>query len=192
MTYATLKADIATWARRSDLTSAIPSFVALAESEIYKAHAQPLRVREMEAEVTLTVAGLAATLPNDYLEARYIKLDDADTTQLLYLPPERWNQHQSGFFTVVGLEVRLPSNTTSNLTLVYLAKPAALANDSDTNAVLEAYYGIYLSAAMKYASGYVKDVASAQTYQMQLDSYMEGASRHGKPITAGPLVMRAA
>lgn len=192
MTYATLKSDVAVWARRSDLTSAIPSFVALAESEIYKTHAIPLRVREMEEEASLTVTGLTADLPADYLEARYIKLDDADKTTLLYMPPAQWNQYKEGFFTVVGTEVRLPNGVTSNLTLGYIAKPAALTNNTDTNAVLETYYGIYLSATMKYASVYVKDVASAQIYQTQLDTYMDGASKNNKPITAGQLVVRAA
>lgn len=192
MTYATLKTDIATWARRSDLTSAIPSFVALAETEIFKTHAIPLRVREMEQETTLTVTSGAATVPSDYLEARYIKLNDAEQTSILYMTPEKWNTNQNGFFTVVAGQIRVPNNVTSTLKLVYLAKPAALANDSDTNDVLENYYGTYLAGAMKYASVYVKDIAAAQTYQGQLDSYLDGAARHNKPTTAGSLVVRTA
>lgn len=192
MTYADLKASITTFARRGDLVSAIPEFVSLAETEIYKTHKPPLRVREMEIESDLTVTGLAATVPTDYLEARYVKLDDSDQTTILYLPPSQWNPYQAGFFTVVGMELRLPNNTTSNLKLVYLARPATLANDSDTNDVLDAYYGIYLSAAMKYASVYVKDMAAAQIYQNQLDAYISGANDNNKSIAAGPLVVRAA
>ena len=192
MTYATLKADIAQWARRSDLTGAIPSFVALAEMEIYKTHATPLRVREMEDEATLTVTGLVATVPTDFLEARYIKLDDNDHTTILYKSPESWNPHSTGFFTIVGDEIRLPNNVTSNIKIVYLAQPVPLVNDADTNSVLDNYYGIYLSASMKYASVYVKDLNSAPTYQTQLDTFLNAAARHSKPMTAGSLVVRTA
>jgi len=192
MTYATLKADIATWARRSDLTAAIPSFVSLAEMEIYKTHASPLRVREMEDEAALVVTSLVATVPADFLEARYIKLDDSLQTTLLYKAPESWNRNCGGFFTIVDDEIRLANGVTSNITLVYCAQPAALANDTDTNEILEKYYGIYFSASMKYASAYVKDAASVAGYQGQLDIYMDGASRHGKPMTAGSLVVRTA
>jgi len=192
MTYATLKADIATWARRGDLTAAIPSFVLLAESEIYKTHAQPLRVREMETEATIVSTDLRAPLPDDFLSARYLKLSNAAETRLQYEAPEAWNESHSGYFTTVGSEVRLPTCAAGNALLVYLAKPAALSNDTDTNAILDAYYGIYLSASMKYASAYVKDVASVQLYQSQLDAYLDGAARHNKPITVGSLVVRSA
>jgi hypothetical protein len=189
-TYATLKADVATWARRSDLTSAIPAFVSLAEMEIYKTHQPPLRVREMETESSLTVTALTAAVPANYLEARYIKLDNTDRPTIQYMAPSKWDQYQSGFFTVVGDEIRLPADTSSNLKLVYLAQPAALVNDADTNDVLNAYYGIYLSATLKYAAAYVKDYASRDTFQLQLDAFISGAISNNKPVAAGPLTVQ--
>jgi hypothetical protein len=189
MTYATLKSDIAVWARRGDLTGAIPSFVALAESEIYKTHSNPLRVREMETNATVTVTGNSAPLPADFLEARYIRKDEI-TVSLSYTPPEEWRS-TSNFFTVIATSLKLPSGVSGTPTLVYLAKPAPLANDSDTNVILENYYGIYLSASMKYAAAFVKDLASVQLYQGQLDAYLDGANLHNKPITVGSLVVRA-
>lgn len=188
-TFATLKADIAGWARRGDLTSAIPSFVALAEMEIFKTHNPPLRVRQMETEASLTVTSLTAAVPTDYLEARYIKLNDTDRTTILYTTPDNWNQYKSGYFTVVGDEIRLPSDITSNLKLVYIAQPAALTNDSDTNAVLDAYYGIYLSASLKHAAAYVKDFNAATTFAGQLDQFIAGAVGNNKSIAAGPLAV---
>ena len=191
-TYATLRTDIATWARRSDLTSAIPTFVALAETEIFLTHVPPLRVRQMETEADLTVTSLSATVPADYLQARYIKLDNSDQNTILYVAPDKFNPYQYGFFTVVGDEIRLPSGIGSNLKLVYLAKPAALTNDADTNDVLNSYYGIYLSAALKYAAFYVKDYTSADTFQTQLDTFISGANLNNKPVAAGPLMVKTA
>lgn len=191
MTYATLKADIATWARRSDLTSAIPSFVSLAEMEIYRTHATPLRVLEMEEEVTLTVTSQVATLPADFLDARYIKLDNSSKTTIFYIPPDAWTP-SCGKFTIVASEVRLPTGLTGNLKLVYFAQPEKLSSDADTNDVLENYYGAYLSASLKYAAAYVKDANAVSFYQAQLDTFLDGADRHGKSLTAGPLVVRVA
>lgn len=191
-TYATLKSDVALWMRRSDLTAAIPSFVRLAEQEIYKTHGNPLRVREMETEVTLTVTSSAATLPSDYLQARYVKLVDATGTTLFYSPPDAWNSQKTALFTVVGSEIRFPTGATSTVKLSYIAQPAALSGDADTSSVLDAYYGIYLSASLKYAAVYIKDDSRAAGFQNQLDAFLGTASNVNKAVAAGPLVVRCA
>jgi hypothetical protein len=191
-TFATLKADIAAWARRSDLTAVIPSFVALAEVEIYRTHNPPLRVRQMETEADLTVTALAATVPANYLAARYIKLDNADQTTILYVTPDNFNPYKTGFFTVVGDEIRLPQGVSSPLKLVYLAQPAALSGDADTNDVLDNYYGIYLAASLKFASFYVKDFGAADNFQAQLSTFIIGAAANNKSVAAGPLTVKTA
>lgn len=191
-TFATLKSDIANWMRRSDLTSVIPSFVALAESDIFSTHIPPLRVRQMETETTLTVTALTATVPSDYVQSRYIKLDDAAQTTLQYTAPENFNRYKSGYFTVVGTEIRLPEGITSNVKLVYYAKPAALANDSDTNSVLTSYYGVYLATSLKYAAAYIKDVPASENFRMQSDAFIVGANDNNKSVAIGPLSVKAA
>lgn len=191
-TFADLKTDIAAWMRRSDLTTVIPSFVSLAEQEIYRIHANPLRVREMETEATLTITNSVATVPTDYLEAKSLKLDDVSESLLLFKVPEQWTSKSIGFFTVIGSEIRVPSSVTSDAKLVYTAQPAALVGDADTNAVLDAFYGCYLSAALKYASTYIKDDGRSQLFKGQLDEYLSVASKRNKTLTAGPLAVRAA
>lgn len=191
-TFANLKSDVAAWMRRSDLTAVIPSFVALAEQEIFRTHVNPLRVREMETESTLTITSSVATVPSNYLEAKSLKLTDTDTSLLLFRVPERWDSNSDGFFTVVGSQIRVPSSVTSNAKLVYMAQPAALSGDADTSSVLDTYYGIYLSATLKYASTYVKDDSRAQLFQGQLDNYLSVASKRNQTLIAGPLAVRAA
>ena len=159
-TYSTLQTDIATWMHRSDLTSAIPSFIALAEEELFKTHFNALRVREMEAEETLTVSNLAATLPADFLEARYIKLNDSLRTTIFYTPPEKWKPSSYGYFTIIGAEIRLPTGVSNDLKLVYFAKPDPLAT-TPTNAVLDNYSGAYLKGALKYSFMFAKDPQAA-------------------------------
>lgn len=188
MTYATLKTDIAAWMHRDDLTSVIPSFVALAETEIFKLSG--LRVREMETEADLTVTSLAATLPSNYLEARYIKQDNAGQRTLFYRPPEDWTQDHSGYFTVIGSEIRLPTGFTTDLKLVYYAKPAALSADGDTNSVLQSYYQAYLSASLKFAHIYAKDAECAQIQDAALTQFISEANAANRN-TIGPLAVRS-
>lgn len=191
MTYATLKSDIAAWAHRADMTAVIPSFVAMAETDIYKTGKPVLRVREMETEATLTVTSLTATLPSDFLEARYIKQDDSGERTLFYRPPEDWTQDHSGYFTIVDDEIRLPTGFTENLNLVYYAKPAALSSDGDTNTVLEDYYQAYLSASLKYAFTYTQNLNAAQLHENALSSFISAANAANKNVI-GPLAVRSA
>ncbi len=185
-TYTSLQSDIATWARRSDLTAVIPSFIALAENEIFRAHVTPLRVREMETEATLTVANLAASLPADYLDARYIKLDNSTRDTLYYFPPEKWKPSSYGYFTIVGNEIRLPNGVSNDLKLVYYAKPEPLATTA-TNTILDNYYTAYLEGALKFAFSYVRDTPKAQLAQGALDNFLATANLKNKVALAGPL-----
>ena len=185
-TYTSLQTDIATWARRSDLTALIPSFIALAENEIFRAHVTPLRVREMETEATLTVANLAASLPADYLDARYIKLDNSTRETLYYFPPEKWKPSSYGYFTIVGNEIRLPTGVSNDLKLVYYAKPEPLATTA-TNTILDNYYTAYLEGALKFAFSYVRDTPKAQLAQGALDNFLATANLKNKVALAGPL-----
>lgn len=185
-TYTSLQSDIATWARRSDLTALIPSFIALAENEIFRAHVTPLRVREMETEATLTVSNLAASLPADYLDARYIKLDNSTRDTLYYFPPEKWKPSSYGYFTIVGNEIRLPTGVSNDLKLVYYAKPEPLATTA-TNTILDNYYTAYLEGALKFAFSYVRDTPKAQLAQGALDNFLATANLKNKVALAGPL-----
>lgn len=191
-TYASLQNDITAWMHRGDLAAVIPSFVALAEEEIFKTSPNPLRVREMETEDDLVVTSSTATLPADYLEARYIKKDDTDRTTIYYKAPELWNQYDSSAFTIVGTQIRLPSGIGSNLKIVYFAKPAALTGASDTNEVLNNYYQSYFYASMKQAYIYAKDINGASAMQGLLDGVLAAANAKNKSAVAGALFVRAA
>ena len=189
--YGTLQTDVATWARRDDLGPMIPSFIALAEEEIFRAHQTPLRVREMETEAVLTVTSLTASLPANYLDARYIKLDNATRDTLYYLPPEKWQPSSYGYFTIVGNEIRLPTGISNNLKLVYYAKPDPLAT-TNSNTLLTNYYTAYLEGALKFAFAYVRDTPKSQLAQMALDNFLVTANQKNKAAIAGALRVVAA
>ena len=70
MTYTELKAQIATWAKRTDLTTLIPGFIQQAESRIGRA----LRVRQMEMALADTAINSAyeVALPSGFLSLKAV------------------------------------------------------------------------------------------------------------------------
>jgi len=67
-TYAELQASVADWLARSDLTTQIPDFIALAEARINRV----LRLQAMETAYTGTIAGGVIAVPSDWLEWRSV------------------------------------------------------------------------------------------------------------------------
>jgi len=84
--YTELKAAIADWLDRSDLTARIPDFIALAETRINR----ELRIRPMEYRATMnTTAGQRYfALPGGYLQMRNFQLNTDPITPLEYITPE--------------------------------------------------------------------------------------------------------
>ena len=65
--YSGLKASIANWLNRTDLTSEIPDFIELAENRIF----HDVRVPTNEKTVLLTLSSDGyATIPSDFLEVK--------------------------------------------------------------------------------------------------------------------------
>jgi len=62
MSFTTLKADIADYIHRTDLTTQIPGFIARAENFMFR----ELNLREIETKVTGTTAGATISLPADF------------------------------------------------------------------------------------------------------------------------------
>lgn len=76
--YAWLKAAVARWLHRSDLTEQVADFIALAEARMYR----ELRIRAMESALTGTTTDAALALPSDYVELKHARVDG-------YAPLER-------------------------------------------------------------------------------------------------------
>jgi hypothetical protein len=70
--YTDLKASVADYLARTDLTTQIPDFITLAENRLRR----DLRLRQMIKVVTTATAAGDSTvaLPNDFLEMRYMHI----------------------------------------------------------------------------------------------------------------------
>ena len=111
-TYTELKDAVADWLDRSDLTSRIPDFIALAEARINR----ELRIRPMEVRsVAYTSSGQKYfNLPGGYLQMRNIQLNTNPTTPLEYITPEMldrlYGSNTTGkprAYTLIGDEIQL-------------------------------------------------------------------------------------
>ena len=168
-TYDDLKAEIAAWLRRSDLTDEIPSFIALAEAQMNRR----LRVRPMTARLAQNWNGEYVELPGDFLSERLVKLTTGGTTVLRYLTPEEMDAKirapASGkprFYALYGAELRLhpiPDQTYA-AELVYLQALPALSDSNASNWLLAVHPDAYLYGALTQSAPYLRADERLQTW----------------------------
>ena len=167
-TYTELKASLADWLNRSDLTSVIPDFISLAEAQMER----QLRTRQMIVRATASFAAGAeyGTVPDDFLEAKAVKLDTNPVTSLTFQTIDALDQLSnttylsSGkplYFTVVGNQFRLLPIPDGAYTaeLVYYSKLTKLSASVATNWLLTQAPDVYLYGSLLQAAPYLQDDA---------------------------------
>ena len=163
-TYTELKASVADWLNRSDLTAAIPDFISLAEAQIERT----LRTRQMIVRANASFNVEFGATPADFLEVRSFKLSGTNPpTPLSFmtidaLDAESTKFTASGrpkFFGIVGGQFRLvPTPDTNYATeLTYYAKLSKLSASVASNFILSASPDIYLYGALLQAAPYLQD-----------------------------------
>jgi hypothetical protein len=199
-TYAELKASVADWLNRSDLTSAITDFVSLAESQMER----DLRTRQMIVRANATVNTEYSALPDDYLEAKSFKLTGTNPISPLVfqsinamddLQVSYTSSGQPKYFCVIGGQIRvLPVPDTSYVSeLIYYAKLSKLSNSNTTNWLLTLSPDVYLYGSLLQAAPYLQDDARIQVwaglYQKGIDALNLSDERGS--MTGGALMARA-
>lgn len=165
-TYTELKASIGDWLNRTDLTSAIPDFISLAEAQIER----QLRTRQMIVRSNADISTEYAALPGGFLETKSFKLtstnpvtplifqtiDALDDLSRLYSSPSR-----PKYFGIVGGQVRVvPSPDTSYTTeLIYYSTLSKLSSTVSSNWLLAASPDVYLYGSLLQAAPYLQDDA---------------------------------
>jgi len=170
-TYAELKTSIGDWLNRSDLTTAIPDFISLAEAQIERT----LRTRQMIVRANASFDAQYGAVPSDFLETKSLKLTSTNPqTPLSFLSidaldAEMTKHTASGkpkFFGIVGGQFRIVPTPDSNYTteLTYYAKLAKLSNANTSNWLLSSSPDIYLYGSLLQAAPYLQDDARIQTW----------------------------
>jgi hypothetical protein len=170
--YGDLKSEIAGWLARSDQAARIPTFIAMAESRMWNGGSDllpgieitPLRTREMETTATLTVANDTATLPADFLELRRLYWINA-------------GNDSPTSYTIEDGKLVFPDVASSTIQIAYYRSLPAMSADSDTNAILLRYPGIYLHGALTEGFSFARNAEQAQTHLQRFVSLIRGANR---------------
>lgn len=199
-TYTELKTSVGDWLNRTDLTSVIPDFIALAESQIER----QLRTRQMIVRATASISTEYSAVPDDFLETKSIKLTGTDPiTPLSFetvdsLDNLKTQYRSSGapiFFGIVGGQIRvLPvPDATYTTELTYYAKLSKLSASVATNWLLTQAPDVYLYGSLLQAAPYLQDDARipvwSSLYQAGLDQLQIADDRGA--TSGGALLTRA-
>lgn len=197
--YTELKASVADWLNREDLTTQIPDFITFCEARLNRT----LRVREMlTRRRTVTSNGFIA-LPTDYLETYQLQLPSNATNTpdpLTYIGPNEVAQFKAvsmtgktRYYTIIdGAFELIPTPSSSvELTITYYAKIPALTSSNATNWLLTKAPDLYLYATLANAAPYLNNderipvwsqLASSAFDELTMDS--ERASRSRTSLVA--------
>ena len=163
-TYTELKASVADWLNRTDLTSVIPDFISLAEAQIERT----LRTRQMIVRATASINTEYSAVPDDFLETKSIKLNTNPVTALVFESIDALDSLKSttyispgrpGYFGIVGGQIRvLPvPDSTYTAELIYYAKLSKLSSSVAVNWLLTQAPDVYLYGSLMQAAPYLKD-----------------------------------
>jgi hypothetical protein len=163
-TYSDLQASVANWLHRSDLTSIIPDFIALAEARI----ARDLRIRNQIASTTLlTAAGVqAVALPTGWLEFENITITSSPDISPVFVNIQHLNKnYPNNDYTGVPQVYTIEANTIMfgpipdaaySVPVLYYKKFDPLST-TPTNWLLTNHPSIYLYATMAEAMTYTQE-----------------------------------
>lgn len=169
-TYTELKASVADWINRDDLTAVIVDFISLAEAQIERT----LRTTQMIVRATASIDGEYSAVPADFLETRTVKLntnpiqplqfetvDSLDSLRIQYIAPGR-----PQYFGIVGTQIRVVPvpDTTYTAELIYYGKLTKLSSTNATNWLLTSSPDIYLYGALLQGAPYLQNDERIQTW----------------------------
>ena len=162
-TYSELKSNIADWLLRDDLTSVIPTFISLAESQMNR----DIRDHRMVKRATANIDSEYFVKPTDWLETIRFQINTTPIATLLFVTPdqaaeEKVNFSSSGkpkFFTNVGTQIEvIPTpDATYEAELAYYSKIPSLSDVTTSNWLLSSNPDIYLYGALLQAAPYLND-----------------------------------
>lgn len=181
MNYTELKTAIANYTHRDDLTAKLPTFIQLAEANIFR----ELSLNEIETSVTATTSGNSITLPSDFgsvsrliitYQGREVTIDSAinpDVSTTAGFPAS---------YTLENNVLRLfpaPADAYS-YTLFYIPSITGLSDANTTNWLSINAPDLYLyAAALEYARD-AKNLGEVQKLEPTVNTLLDSVRRHSE------------
>jgi hypothetical protein len=174
-TYSELRAAVADFLNRDDLTATIPSFISLAEAALNRR----VRAPEMVTRATVTIDAEYENRPADWMETIRYQVNTNPITVLEFVTPEeaiiqKTKFSASGvpmFFSTVGTQfqhVPMPDGSYTG-ELMYYGRIPALSDTITSNWLLTANPDIYLYATLVQSAPYLKEDERIATWMGMLD-----------------------
>nr|BAR27962.1 conserved protein of unknown function [uncultured Mediterranean phage uvMED] len=200
-TYTTLKASIANWLNRSDLTSEIADdFIKLTEADFNS----KLRIRKMVAQTSFTIDSETEALPTGFLQVRDIYILNGNTkVPLTYTTPSQMDStvgtSTTGLpnsFTILGDTFRFSPKPDASYTayINYYKSFDALSDTTTTNYILTTHPAIYLYGALFHAANFLGGInpQQVQTWQQMFATAMERLELNDREdqVSGSPLQIR--
>jgi hypothetical protein len=163
-TFAGLKATIADYLNRDDLTAIIPSFITIAEAKFNR----KLRTRQMIKRAEGQIESAFFAYPADWLQAKEFQLNTNPIVRLQFVTEAygdelKANRYvsigQPAYYTITGTQLEfIPTpDSTYSAELTYYAKIPALSDANTSNWLLAYAPDLYLYGALLEAAPYLKD-----------------------------------
>jgi len=160
-TYSDLKASVADFLNRSDLTSVIPDFVTMAEADLNRS----LRVREMSIRTRAPIDSQYVKLPDDFLGMRNIDLLTDPVTPMTYKNLQNLDIHRAGdmtgkpiYYSIMQNNIEFapaPDSGDYTIEIVYYQKVPPLSLNT-TNWLLDAHPDAYLYGTLQHSAPYLQ------------------------------------
>ena len=188
MTFAELKSQIALYMNRTDLTTQIPQFIALAEFVL----ARELNLREMETSVTGTATASYITLPADFGNVSRLTTTVGGTERNVdYIArPDLDYVGQGRYYSQENNKLRLfPYSATQAYKLYYIVNHAPLSDTATTNWLSIYAPDLYLYASCLEAAKYIRDDQQvsilASNVGLLIDTVRRYSERKALPMRGG-------
>lgn len=200
--YTTLKASIANWLNRSDLTDEIADdFIVLTEADFNS----KLRVRKMIAQTTITIDSETESIPTGFLQVRdFYILSGSTKYPLRYMTPSQMDQVKgtsvTGIpqaYTILGDTFRFTPKPDSSYSgyLNYYKKFDALSSNNATNFILTDHPAIYLYGSLFHAANFLGgyNPQQVQTWQQMYATALERLELNDREdqFSGSPLQIRS-
>lgn len=184
--YNELKASVADFLNRDDLTSVIPDFITMAEAQM----SRDLRHWRMEDRATALCDTQYTALPNDFIEPIRITIPDNDSHILELvgvLEISKLRQENSDtkgrpqYYAVLdqSFEVFPTPDTDYTIELVYYESVPNL-GALTTNWVLQYFPDVYLYGSLMQSAPYLQEDPRLQTWAALYQSAVSGINQEGE------------
>ena len=194
-TYDELKASIADFLDRDDLTTVIPDFISLAETQMNR----EIRHYRMEKRATANLDTQYTALPNDFLQPIRFVITGSDVSTLEQASPLEISKLREANNDTTGtpdtysildssIEVFPKPDATYTLEMLYYEKIDALNSGNTSNWLLTNYPDAYLYGSLMHTAPYLAEDNRIQTwaalYQKAI-SDINSESERSKTAAAG-------